>query len=252
MIDLAANLSSVRERIAAAARRVGRDPAGITLVVVTKTQPAEIIRAVYDLGVRHLGENRVEEAQTKVSRLPTDVTWHMIGHIQSRKARQVTPLFQMVHSLDSVKLAQRLDALCADRPAPLPVLLECNVSGEESKYGFAASRWFSDAGERTSLLSAVAAVTALPHLRLQGLMTMAPLVADPEQARPVFARLRQLRDELAGLFLQADWSHLSMGMSDDFEVAIEEGATLVRIGRAIFAPELPPWDQYALPPLKED
>jgi pyridoxal phosphate enzyme (YggS family) len=241
MIDLAANLRSVQERIAAAVRRAGRDPATITLVAVTKTQPPEVIRAAYDLGLRHFGENRVGEAEEKAPYLPADIIWHMIGHIQSRKAKRVVPLFQMVHSLDSIKLAQHLDRLCADQPDPLPVLLECNVSGEESKYGFAASKWAEDAGERKALLASVKEIATLPHLRLQGLMTMAPIIADPADARPVFVRLRHLRDELAEAFSQVDWCHLSMGMTDDFEVAIEEGATMVRVGRAIFAPALPPW-----------
>jgi pyridoxal phosphate enzyme (YggS family) len=241
MNNLEQNIRSVKERMAAAAGRAGRDPAGITLVAVTKTQPVPIIHAAYDLGLRHLGENRVGEAEAKAGHLPGDVTWHMIGHIQSRKATQIVPLFQMVHSVDSVKLAQRLDRACAGLAKPLPVLLECNVSGEESKYGFAASRWAKDAAEKKALLAAVKEIVALAHLRVQGLMAMAPIVADPEQARPVFACLRRLRNELAALFPQAAWYHLSMGMTDDFEVAIEEGATLVRVGRAIFDPNLPPW-----------
>jgi PLP dependent protein len=208
---------------------------------VTKTQPPDVVRATYDLGLRHFGENRVSEAETKVGLLPRDVTWHMIGHIQSRKAKRVVPLFQMIHSVDSFKIAQRLDRDCAGLPDPLPVLLECNVSGEESKYGFAASNWTEDAAEGRALLTTVERCLALPHLRIQGLMTMAPIVTDPEQTRPIFARLRRLRDEMAAHFDQLDWHHLSMGMTDDFEVAIEEGATLVRVGRAIFAPEQPPW-----------
>jgi pyridoxal phosphate enzyme (YggS family) len=241
MTSLLECLRSVRERIDAAARRAGRDPASITLVAVTKTQPPEVIRAAYDLGLRHFGENRVEEAEAKVGRLPGDVTWHMIGHIQSRKARQVVPIFQFVHSVDSVRLAARLDRFCADRGEPLPILLECNVSGEESKYGFAVAHRRSGDADRGAFAAAVEEILALPHLAVRGLMTMAPIVADPEQARPVFVRLRQLRDELAAAFPQSDWSQLSMGMTDDFEVAIEEGATFVRVGRAIFAPEQPPW-----------
>jgi len=241
MRSLEANLRSVQQRIEAAARRAGRDPAQITLVAVSKTQPPEVIRRAYDLGLRCFGENRVEEAESKVGHLPPDIAWHMIGHVQSRKAKRVAPLFQFVHSLDSVKLARRLNRACAERSTPLPVLLECNVSGEESKYGFAADRWQSDADQLKTLLAAVEEIIALPHLQVQGLMTMAPIVADPEEARPVFVRLRTLRDELAAIFTDVKWQHLSMGMTDDFEVAIEEGATLVRIGRAIFAPEQPAW-----------
>ena len=251
MTALEANLRAVQARIAAAAQRAGRDPASVTLVAVTKTQPVEAIRAAYDLGQRHFGENRVEEAEGKVAWLPPDITWHMIGHVQSRKAARAAGLFHVVHSVDSVKLAQRLDRASADRAGPfagaqdrpLPVLLEINVSGEASKDGFPAERWAEDTAQGAALLAAVAEIAALPHLQLQGLMTMAPIVADPEQARPVFARLRQLRDELAATFPHVRWPHLSMGMSDDLEIAVEEGATLVRIGRAIFAPDLPSWRQ---------
>jgi pyridoxal phosphate enzyme (YggS family) len=233
MSSLQANVRKVQERIAAAARRAGRDPAEVTLVAVTKTQSRAVIRAARELGLLHFGENRVEEAEAKVGDLPGDITWHMIGHIQSRKAKRVVPLFHVVHSVDSVKLARRLSRLCAERATPLPVLLEFNVSGEESKYGFAA-------GSETPL-EAVAEIVALPHLEVQGLMTMAPIVTDPEEARPTFVRLRQVRDGLLAAFPRTAWHHLSMGMTDDFEVAIEEGATIVRVGRAIFDPGLPPW-----------
>lgn len=235
------NLHAVQDRIAAAATRAGRDPAEITLVAVTKTQPQEVIRAAYDLGLRHFGENRVEEAETKLGGFPDDITWHMIGHIQSRKAKRVVPLFQLVHSVDSIKLARRLDGQCSDRPEPFPILLECNVSGETAKYGFAAQAWSEDVAQRDALLSAVRDIVALPSLRVQGLMTMAPIVNEPEETRSVFVRLRQLRDMLLQAFPENDWHHLSMGMTDDFEVAIEEGATLVRVGRAIFAPGSEIW-----------
>lgn len=239
MSHLEANLRSVQERIAAAAGRAGRDPAEIALVAVTKNQSPATIGAAYGLGLRLFGENRVEEAETKEPELPGDISWHMIGHIQSRKAKRVAQRFQMVHSVDSVKLARRLDRACGGQPHPLPVLLECNVSGEAAKYGFAADRWARDGTQRGTLWSAVESIVALPNLELRGLMTMAPIVASPELARPVFIRLRELRDELAADFPQTDWRELSMGMTDDFEVAVEEGATLVRVGRAIFAPEQP-------------
>jgi len=241
MNDLEVRLRTVQERIAAAARRAGRDPTEVCLVAVTKGQPPEMIWAAYELGVRHFGENRVEEAEAKARQLPPGITLHMIGHVQSRKAERVVALFQMVHSVDSVKLARRLDLKSAGRATPLPILLEVNLSGEESKYGFQADRWTEDRAQQQELFTAVGEIVALPHLQVQGLMTMAPIVADPEQARPVFARLRQLRDELAAAFPQVHWHHLSMGMTDDFEVAVEEGATLVRIGRAIFAPDQPVW-----------
>jgi pyridoxal phosphate enzyme (YggS family) len=241
MGQLERNLESVRQRIAAAAVRAEREPDEVTLVAVTKTQPPEVIQAAYDLGVRCFGENRVEEAEGKAGALPPDSEWHMIGHVQSRKAKRVVPLFGIVHSVDSTKLARRLDRLCAGRSEPLPILLEFNVSGEESKYGFRAARWFVDGAARQALLSAMVQITSLSHVKVLGLMTMAPIVPDPEDARPVFRRLRRLRDDLREGFPQVNWDHLSMGMTDDFEVAIEEGATLIRVGRAIFAPDLPPW-----------
>ena len=241
MSHLEANLRAVQDRIDAAAHRAGRDPAGISLVAVTKTQSPAVIQAAYDLGLRHFGENRVEEAESKVGSLPGEITWHMIGHIQSRKAKRVAPIFDVVHSLDSLKLARRLDRQSATRSEPLPVLLECNVSGEESKGGFDAARWSEDNEQWKVLLAAAEEIVALPNLSVQGLMTMAPIVAEPEQVRPVFVRLRELRDELARALPQADWRHLSMGMTDDFQVAIEEGATMVRVGRAIFDPLLPAW-----------
>jgi pyridoxal phosphate enzyme (YggS family) len=227
--SITANLQRVRGRIAAAAERVGRDPAEITLVAVTKTHSPEVILAAYEVGLRHFGENRVEEAAGKVGDLPEDITWHMVGHLQSRKAALAVDLFDIVHSVDSVKLARRLDRFCSERGQTMPVLLEVNVSGEASKYGFPIA-------DRDTLGAAIAEMLSLSHVRVEGLMTMAPIVTDPEDTRPVFRSLRELRDALATRFPQIEWRHLSMGMTDDFEVAIEEGATLVRIGRAIFGP----------------
>jgi pyridoxal phosphate enzyme (YggS family) len=241
MMHLETNLRSVQERITAAAERAGRVPSDVTLIAVTKTQPPETILAAYDAGLRHFGENRVEEAEAKVDELPADITWHMIGHVQSRKAQRVASRFGMIHSVDSLKLARRLDRFASGRSEPLPVLLEFNVSGEESKYGFSASLRSGSDECQESLLLAIEEIVALPHLSVEGLMTMAPIVGQPEEARPVFVGLCQLRDELAVRFPLLDWQHLSMGMTDDFEVALEEGATLVRVGRAIFSPDLPPW-----------
>ncbi len=223
------NLIRVQDRIAAAAVRAGRDASAITLVAVSKTHPVEALIAAYELGVRHFGENRVEEATLKqlVFRqrvFDQSVTFHMIGHVQSRKAEEAAMWFDRVHSVDSVKLAQRLARFTTK---PLPILLEVNVSGEESKYGF-------DGARRAELFNAVESIAQLPNLQLDGLMTMAPIVAEPEQARPVFRALRDLRDEIEARYPALQLPHLSMGMTDDFEVAIEEGATLVRVGRAIF------------------
>ncbi len=235
MSALADNLYRVRARISAAARRAGRDPSEIMLVAVTKTHPVETIVAANELGLQHMGENRVEEAATKIPtvqsairNLESEITWHMIGHTQSRKAESVANLFDWVHSVDSLRIAERLSRFAGRQGRRLGVLLEFNVSGEAGKYGFDAR------GEGEDLFRDIEAAVALPHLQVEGLMTMAPIVAEPEQARPVFRALREWRGRLASRFPQRAWTHLSMGMSDDFEVAIEEGATIVRIGRAIF------------------
>ncbi len=226
------NLRSVQDRMAAAAARAGRDLSSITLVAVSKTHPVEMLIDAQHLGVRHFGENRVEEGSGKIPEFKAmiddpSVMFHMIGHLQSRKADEAVALFDRVHSVDSVKLAQRLDRCAAARDKALPILLEVNVSGEASKYGF-------DHARRAELFGAIEVIAPLSHVRLDGLMTMAPIVRDPEGARPVFHGLRELRDEIEARYSSVRLPHLSMGMTDDFEVAIEEGATLVRIGRAIF------------------
>jgi len=224
------NLARVRERIALAAQRVGRSPSEITLVAVTKTRPPEDLVAAFRAGLRDIGENRVEEAAAKKPLLDlAGLTWHLVGHLQSRKARQAIDLFDVIHSVDSVKLARKLDALAAERVRAIPILLEVNVSGEETKYGLPL-------GDRGAFEVAVSEIAVLSHLRIDGLMTVAFVARDPEEVRPVFARLRTLREELQSRFPRAGWQHLSMGMTDDFPVAVEEGATMLRIGRAIFGP----------------
>ncbi len=235
------NLQRVRERIAEAAGRAGRDPEGVTLVAVTKTFPVETVLLGYDLGLRHFGENRPEEGAEKIPSVNTAVgeerpTWHMVGHVQSRKAALVVAHFDVVHSVDRFKIARRLSRFAVEADRVIPVLLECNVSGEATKFGFPVDRWQEDENQREAFFAACAEILALPGLRVEGLMTMAPIVEDPEEVRPVFAGLRALRDALAERFPQATWRELSMGMTDDFEVAVEEGATMVRIGRAIFGP----------------
>jgi len=206
----------------------------VRLVVVTKGQPLEVVRAAVEAGARTLGENYAEEAAEKIMHLKSqsDVEWHMIGHVQSRKARLVAEHFALCHSLDSLKLARRLDSFAAEHGRILPVLLECNVGGEAGKYGWNArdeSRW-------EGLVPEAEAVAGLAHLRVRGLMTMPPLGADPQAARPYFERLRRLRDFLAERLPQAGWAELSMGTSADYEAAVEEGATLVRVGQAILGP----------------
>jgi pyridoxal phosphate enzyme (YggS family) len=236
---IAENLSRVQERIIAAARRSGRRPDQVTLVAVTKTHPAYVVSAAYQAGLRDFGENRVEEASDKIHAVHRELAsskpprWHMVGHLQRRKARLAVALFDVIHSVDSLRLAERLDRMAEDAQKALPVLLEINVSGEASKYGFELSDQAGDE-RRETFLGTVQRILELSHLRLRGLMTMAPMVSDPEQVRPVFVALRRLRDDLNQRFPEADCTELSMGMTDDFEVAVEEGATLVRIGRAIF------------------
>jgi len=244
---LKANLAQVQERIAAAAARAGRSPEEITLVAVTKTHPPELVATAFRLGICHFGENRVEEGNPKIEAVrrllgSTEQSatsnqqratsneqpiWHMIGHVQSRKARQVVAApYALIHSVDRLRIAHRLERFAAELGKVLDILLEVNVGREESKYGFLPEE----------MSAIVPAIVELPHLRIRGLMTVAPIMEEAKQVRPVFATLRQLRDQLRTDYPDQDWHHLSMGMTDDFEVAVEEGATIVRIGRAIFGP----------------
>jgi pyridoxal phosphate enzyme (YggS family) len=211
-------LSAVRERIAAACGRAGRSPEEVTLVAISKGFPAAAVREAAALGVRDFGENRVQEAQAKLPEL-ADLsprpTWHMVGHLQTNKVKTAVGLFDIIQSVDSLHLAEAINGRAPhDR---VPVLLEVNVSGEAAKYGFSVEE----------LPAAAESARRLPNLDVRGLMTVAPLMDDAEEARPVFRRLRQLAGEL-GL------AEMSMGMTDDLEVAVEEGATIVRVGRAIF------------------
>ena len=231
--QLAENLARVRARIAAAAARAGREPHEVTLVAVSKTHAAEAIEAAYALGVRDFGESRVEEALPKMAAVQAwlaqqpnaaPITWHLIGHLQSRKAAAAVGPFQLIHSVDRIKLVHKLAQLSQARGQAQAVLLEVNLTGETSKYGF----------NPAEIDAWVDQIAAQSWLRVKGLMTIAPIVVQPADARPVFQRLRALRAHLAARHPQLDWSQLSMGMTDDFEAAIEEGATLVRIGRAIF------------------
>jgi len=219
------------DQIATAASKSGRDPNEIRLVVVTKSQPLEIVQAAIEAGARILGENYPEEGVTKIQSvgLQSGVEWHMIGHVQSRKVRLVADHFALLHSLDSLKLAQRLERFAAESNRTLPVLLEFNVGGEESKGGWEAS----DESNWNALLPEINSILDLPHLRVRGLMTMPPLEVDPEQARRFFRRLRLLRDHLATQLPGGNWRELSMGTSADYAVAVEEGVTLVRVGTAI-------------------
>lgn len=211
------NLDRIQKRIKTACEKAGRSPDEVTLVAVSKTVESDVIEAAFNAGLRHFGESRVQEAASKIEQLrrfKPDIVWHMVGHLQTNKAKTAASIFDIIHSVDSLKLAEALNDSSRKK---LGVLIQVNVADEATKSGFAL----------TDINEAVKQISRLPNLEIEGLMTIAPLVSDTEEVRPVFRQLRQLRDAL-GL------RHLSMGMTDDFEVAIEEGATLVRIGRAIF------------------
>ncbi len=211
------NIRYLQQRIARACQRAGRSPDEVTLVAVTKTVDVSAIEAAFNAGLRHFGESRIQEAKPKIEgleKLKLGFTWHMVGHLQTNKAKTAADIFDIIHSIDSLRLAETLNN-CSQKK--LPILIQVNVSAEVTKSGFLPPE----------VNEAVRQIGKLANLEVQGLMTIAPWVDNAEEVRPVFRQMRQLRDSL-GL------RHLSMGMSDDFEVAIEEGATLVRIGRAIF------------------
>jgi PLP dependent protein len=223
--QLANNLSEVRACIVKAAEKAGRDPAEITLVAVSKTRPVELVEIAYNLGVTDFGENRVQEALPKIAHFhPDGLRWHLIGHLQSNKAGKVVGSFARVQSVDSLHLAQVLQRHAEEEQQRLSILLQVNVAGEASKEGIALDQAIEIARQ----------IVALPALEVRGLMTIAPLVNDPEEVRPVFRELRRLRDRLRDEVPASAWTDLSMGMTGDYSVAIEEGATIVRVGRAIF------------------
>ncbi|WP_258359346.1 YggS family pyridoxal phosphate-dependent enzyme [Moorella sulfitireducens (nom. illeg.)] len=224
MVTLAENIALVQERIAAAARRSGRRPEEITLVAVTKTVSPERVEEAVRLGLKDLGENRVQELLAKQPYI-TGATWHLIGHLQRNKARQVWDKVALIHSVDSLELARELDRRATAAGGRVNILVEVNVAGEESKFGL----------EPEAVVPLIRELTGFTGLRVLGLMTVAPLVEDAEEVRPVFRRLAALRREVEALHLPGvEMRYLSMGMTNDFEVAIEEGANLVRIGTAIF------------------
>jgi pyridoxal phosphate enzyme (YggS family) len=228
-MDLTANFAAIRERIQTACARAGRDPNAVALVAVSKGQPPEMVRAAGELGQTLFGESRVQEAKVKVDQCPGHLRWHLIGHLQSNKCRDAVGLFGMIESVDSLALAEEIQKW-ADREAKtMPVLLEVNVAGEASKFGFKPEQLLSDLKQ----------INALPKIEIHGLMTIAPWTPEPEKARAIFRRLAELRRQCQES-LGAPLPHLSMGMSGDFEVAIEEGATLVRIGTALFGPRAKP------------
>ncbi len=240
MTTIADNVQQVQQAIDAACARANRDPAEITLVAVSKRKPIAAVLAAMDAGVQHFGENRVEASQEKIpvvmERLgdgPQPV-WHMVGHIQSRKTKDVLPLFPVIHSLDSVKLAEKIARIVAeDGLTPPDVFIQVNVAGEDQKYGFAGANWQHDPAVREALMAEIGQVLALDALQTRGLMTMAPYGAPDAELRAVFASLAELKAEVEQVF-GVTLPDLSMGMTDDYPLAIEEGATLVRVGRAIF------------------
>jgi pyridoxal phosphate enzyme (YggS family) len=229
---LAVRLADVRARVRAAAQKCGRQPDDVRLIAISKTHPASVIKQVCQLGATDFGENRVQEAEGKIVEIGREkVRWHLVGHLQANKARRAVNLFDVIHSVDSLDLAQRLDRLCVEESREsLPVLIQVDLGHEETKSGI----------EESELTHMVESLGPLTRVKLIGLMTLPPFFDDPEQSRAFFRRLRELRDELnqRGAFGERT-GELSMGMTHDFEVAIEEGATMVRIGTAIFGERIP-------------
>ena len=227
-MSLADNLAAIQQRIEAASARSGRDPRSVTLLAVTKSQPPEVVREAADCGHILFGENKVQEAKAKIPLCPGRLRWHFIGHLQSNKCRDAVELFEMIESVDSLSLAQEISKRADAAAKAMPVLLEVNVAGESSKFGYSPE----------NLLAELKALNALPRIEVQGLMTVPPWSSEPEKSRPHFRRLRELKRECEQV-LGAPLLQLSMGMSGDFELAIEEGATLVRLGTALFGPRTP-------------
>lgn len=224
---LAARLARVRSQITTAARKCDRSPDEVTLIAISKTHPASIVESLIELGATDLGENRVREAEEKIAEVGRDkARWHLVGHLQANKARRAVNLFDVIHSLDSIDLARRLDRLCVEEGRErLPVLIQVDLGHEETKSGI----------EETELAQLAEDLRSLSRVELIGLMTLPPFFESPDQSRPFFRRLRELRDELGGKgAFRGRTGELSMGMTHDFAVAIEEGATMVRIGTAIF------------------
>ena len=223
MTSIAENLERVREQIATASAKSGRLANDVELVAITKTHSAERVREAIEAGQSLFGESRVQEARAKIPELPSNVRWHFVGHLQKNKIRHALPLFELIHSVDSLPLAQEIDRIAQEEGFHPRVLLEVNVAGEGSKFGFATEK----------LREQIEALLALPRLSILGLMTIPPLAEDAEASRKYFVQLRELRDHLQTEF-RVDLAQLSMGMTQDFPIAVEEGATLVRVGTAVF------------------
>ena len=219
------NLQGVEERIQEACRRAGRDRSEVTLVAVSKTKPVSMLKEAYDLGVRVFGENKVQEIREKYEALPKDIEWHMIGHLQTNKVKYIADKVSLIHSVDSLRLAETIEKEAVKHNRIVDILLEVNVAEEESKFGIKTSE----------VLALAENVVQLPHIRLRGLMTIAPFVENPEKNRAIFANLHELYVDIKEKNIDnGTVSILSMGMTNDYEVAIEEGATMVRVGTGIF------------------
>ncbi len=215
----------IRQRIQAACNRCDREPNSVTLLAVTKSEPPEAVRTAADLGLTLFGENKVQEAKVKIPLCPGRLRWHFIGHLQSNKCREAVELFEMIQSVDSLSLAREISKRAGQAARTVPVLLEVNIAGEASKFGYPPER----------LLGELKEIGAMPRIEIHGLMAVPPWSAEPEKSRPHFRRLRELKLECERI-LGIPLPHLSMGMSGDFEVAIEEGATMVRLGTVLFGP----------------
>lgn len=222
---VADNLEKVKENIAEACRKAGRDPGEVTLIAVSKTKPVELLREAYDAGARCFGENKVQEIMDKYPQLPADIQWHMIGHLQRNKVKYIVDKVKMIHSVDSLRLAETIEQEASKRGVQVPVLLEVNVAQEESKFGL----------KTDEVLPLAEAVSAFPHIKIQGLMTIAPYVDDPEENRGIFRQLKKLSIDIEAKNINnVTMSVLSMGMTGDYQVAVQEGATMVRVGTGIF------------------
>ena len=219
------NLEEVKQRMAAACKRAGRDPKEVTLVAVSKTKPVSMITEAYEAGIRDFGENKVQELCEKHQAMPENIRWHMIGHLQRNKVKQIIDKAVLIHSVDSIRLAKQIEEEASKNNYTVNILLEVNVAEEESKFGFTLAE----------TESAIREIARFPHLRIKGLMTIAPFVENSEENRPVFKKLNQFYVDMQRKNIDnVNMNMLSMGMTGDYEVAIEEGATLVRVGTGIF------------------
>lgn len=222
---LAENLRTVEKRVQEACRRANRAREEVTLIAVSKTKPVSMLKEIYDEGVYDFGENKVQELTEKFEQLPEDIRWHMIGHLQRNKVKYIIDKVELIHSVDSVRLAQTIEQEAAKKDVIVNILIEVNVAEEESKFGLKVDE----------VISMIEEIAKYPHIRIKGLMTIAPFVENPEENRPVFARLKKLSVDIANKNIDNVFvSILSMGMTNDYEVAIEEGATMIRVGTGIF------------------